>query len=60
MTEESKTVNVVTTAPGVWGVDGVIPVGTRMEVPVEAFSANWMKPADIGASQRLKAAAKKA
>lgn len=55
---EAKTVNVITTAPGVWGVQGLVSVGTKMEIPVEAFSANWMKPADIGASQRLKAATK--
>ncbi len=53
-----KTVNIVTTAVGAWGAQGLIPVGTKMEVSVEAFSANWMKAADIGSAQRLKAAKK--
>lgn len=56
--EAPKTVNIVTTALGVWGAQGLVEVGTKMEIPVEAFSANWMKAADIGSAQRLKAAKK--
>jgi flagellin-like hook-associated protein FlgL len=42
--DEPVTIDPVTTAPGVLGERGIIPVGTRLQgLPVEQFSPNWMK-----------------
>lgn len=39
-------VSVVTTAPGAWGLKGVLPVGTPLDIKTRHFSRSWMKPAD--------------
>lgn len=42
--EGELTVNVVTTAPGTLGPEGIVKVGTDATVLVTAFSAAWMRP----------------
>lgn len=54
---EEKTINVVTTDKGA-NSNGIIEAGAKLTIPVEAFSAKWMKPADVGSASRIKAAAK--
>lgn len=44
--------NVVTTEIG--AMPGIIAVGTRMEIPVSAYSAKWMKPATQADAAKLK------
>jgi flagellin-like hook-associated protein FlgL len=42
--DEPVTIDPVTTAPGVLGERGMVPVGTRLTgLPVEQFSEKWMK-----------------
>jgi hypothetical protein len=53
--EGAATVNVVTTAPGTLGPQGVAPVGTKATILLTAFSANWMKPASIGDANKIRA-----
>lgn len=42
--ESDLTVNIVTTAPGTLGPEGIVKVGTEATVLLTAFSATWMKP----------------
>lgn len=43
-------VQIVTTAAGSWGMDGILPAGTAKTIPVRKFSRAWMKPADQGSA----------
>lgn len=43
--ETEATVNVVTTALGTLGPEGLVEVGTKATIPISAYSANWMRPA---------------
>lgn len=39
------TVRIITTAVGTFGKNGLVPVGTRAEIDIAAYSDVWMKPA---------------
>lgn len=43
--DDGNTLDIITTAPGTFGVMGIVPVGTREFINPAAFSAAWMKPA---------------
>lgn len=53
--ESEATVNIVTTAPGTLGPQGIAPVGTKATILLSAYSVNWMKPASIGDQNKVKA-----
>lgn len=53
--ESEATVNIVTTALGTLGPQGVAPVGTKATILLTAYSVNWMKPASIGDANKVKA-----
>lgn len=57
MTEEKKTtINVITTGVGAWGIEGLLPVGTKLtDIDVELFSSEWMKGATQKDTQRARA-----
>lgn len=44
---------VVTTAPGVFGIEGVAPVGTKRAIHPKAFSSAWMRPATQADRKKL-------
>ncbi|MDB6151462.1 MAG: hypothetical protein JWQ44_2910 [Chthoniobacter sp.] len=52
--EDAATMTVVTIAPGA-GVDGLIAVGSRIDVKPSLFSAVWMRPATNGDARKLEA-----
>lgn len=45
-------IKVITTEKGA-NAGGVVKVGTAMEVPLAAFSAAWMKPANATEAKKL-------
>ena len=53
--ESEATVNIITTALGTLGPQGVAPVGTKATILLTAYSVNWMKPASIGDANKVKA-----
>lgn len=52
--DDKETIDVVTTAIGTFGVDGIAPIGTRRAIHYSAFAESWMKPANLMSTQRLK------
>lgn len=50
-------INVITTAPGTYADLGIVKVGTKMQVELEAYSKNWMKPADKASEAAIEKAA---
>lgn len=52
---EEVTVNVVTYAPGTLGSDGIVPIGSKKEIPLHLFSDKWMRPADKASAQKTNA-----
>lgn len=56
--DERTTMTVVTTAIGA-GKDGIVAIGSRMEVDPSLFSPNWMRPADNKEARKLEAWRKK-
>lgn len=56
MTEDTEDeFDVVTTAPGTLGPQGIVPVGTRTTVPSRMFSKHWMKPATQASGKKIAA-----
>jgi hypothetical protein len=53
-------VNVITTGPGTRGPNGLVPIGTKMAVPLSAYSSNWMKTRDKTSANRVAKIAKDA
>lgn len=53
--ESEVTVNVVTTAPGTLGPQGIVPVGTKATIPLTLYSVNWMKPVGVGDMNKVRA-----
>jgi len=51
---DAETIDIVTTALGTFGAEGIAPVGTKRPIHYTAFAETWMKPASLQASQRLK------
>lgn len=53
---EDETFDIVTTRIGTLKPGGgLVPEGTRAEVPKAAFSVNWMKPANVAAGKKIAA-----
>lgn len=50
------TVNIVSTAPGTFGPEGIAPVGTKATIKVLAFSSEWMAPATKADAEKIAAA----
>lgn len=55
---ETGDIPVITTAKGA-GPRGIIPEGTAMNIAIEHYSVNWMRPADEAAAKKLAALMKK-
>jgi len=53
--ESELTVNVVTTAPGTLGPEGIVKVGTPVTVLLTAYSENWMKPKTKADAEKIAA-----
>lgn len=53
--ESEATVNVVTTAFGTLGPQGIAPIGTKATILLTAYSSNWMKPASIADANKVRA-----
>ena len=56
---DKEMVDIVTTAPGTFGLEGIAQVGTKRTVHYTAFADTWMKPANLMSQQRLKALQKR-
>lgn len=52
--ESEATVNVVTSAPGTLGPEGIVAVGTKATVALSAYSKNWMRPATKADDAKIK------
>lgn len=50
------TVNIVTTAQGTFGPEGIASVGTKATVNISAFSEAWMAPASKADAEKIAAA----
>lgn len=50
------TVNIVTTAQGTFGPEGIASVGTKATVKISAFSEAWMAPASKADAEKIAAA----
>jgi hypothetical protein len=48
------TMEIVTTAPGTFGVGGIVKVGERFTIAVSAYSKNWMRPATKADAAKVK------
>lgn len=44
--EGEPTIDIITTGPGTFGPQGVVPVGTKATIPAGLYSPTWMRPAD--------------
>jgi hypothetical protein len=51
---DAETIDIVTTAPGTFGAEGIASVGTKRPIHYTAFAETWMKPANLVSQQRLK------
>lgn len=51
-------IQIVTTAPGTLGPGGIVKPGTPAEIAIEAFSENWMRPANAASKKALMKAGK--
>lgn len=59
---EVFTMEIVTTAPGTFGLGGIEEVGTKATINCSAFSTNWMQPrtkADVAKLKAYRASLKK-
>lgn len=55
----SKEISIIVTGKGAFPMEGIPPLGQHKRIPVELFSATWMKPADEAAEKAIEAHAKK-
>lgn len=51
-------IQIVTTAPGTLGPGGIVKPDTHAEISIDAYSANWMKPANAASKKALLKAGK--
>lgn len=51
---DKDTISVITTAVGATPINGLVAVGTKMDIQVALFSPTWMKPANAKSAKAVK------